>query len=242
MRLQAALAGNLEKIMAAATDALAKGATDGVRQTTAEMKADLRRQTAAAGLPEKVQKAWQDRLYPKRKNSLGAAGLVYSRARNIHAAFASGGEIRAKNGRFLVIPLPAAVRLGLHMSHQRSRGSRPRRWSEVQPAIDRFGALRMVKLSGGRFLLVADQVTASGRRSKARRTRDGLAYSTVNRRGRMSMPLFLLLPRVRLGKRIDFEGARARAQRRLPMNVAAAQAAEAAALDARSGRGGRFGR
>ena len=228
MRLKAAVLGNLEKLMRDNARALEVGATRGVRDTGKELRRDFGQVVAAGGLPVKLQKAFDMRVYPRRGYSLKAAAMVKSKANRIHDAFAKGGVIRAKTGRFLVVPLPGAIRLGLHKSLRRSGGSRPRRWSEVRPAIDRFGALRLVKLAGGRFLLVADQVTAGGRRAKTSRTRDGAAFSRINRRGQNTMPLFLLTPQVRQPKRLDFGAARARARRRLPLNVAAAQVEELA--------------
>lgn len=203
MRLRAAIRGDLRRMMENERRNLAVGIKAGVREETDTLKDDYRKLTAAAGLPAGLQRAWRSRIYPKGA-SANAAGYVFSKAPRIHAAFATGGEIRARNGRFLVVPLPVAIRLGLHRSMERSRGSRPRRWSNVAAALDRFGALRMVKLSGGRFFLVADNVTSTGRRSRTRRTREGLEFSPIGGR-RVSMPLFLLVPRVRLGKRLDLD-------------------------------------
>lgn len=205
MRLRAALVGDLTKVMDKAVKDMESAAVKASRQAADSMRDDLRAQTASAGLPKSLQKAWQRKVYLNK--GLDAAGFVFSKSQDIHAAFATGGEIRAKNGSYLVIPLKGAVRAGLHTSMRKSRGSRPRKWSELEPALRRFGNLRRIALSKGRYLLVAPGYGKSGK---------ALKPGARRRKGYWGLPLFLLVPRVRLGKRIDFEGAKRRAQKRHP--------------------------
>lgn len=209
MHIGAAIEGDLRKIMAREVSVLAAGIKAGTVKAADGLKEKLRAQVRAAGLSTPVEKAWQSKVYPKGE-SMGAAGYVYSKAKRIHAAFDVGGDLRPKNGEWLVIPLPAARKLKLDVSYQRSKGSRPRHWSDVEAAVARFGALRRVMLPGGRMLLVADRVTASGARRKVRTTREG---ARVQGLGNVSMPLFLLVKRVRLGRRLDIDGAVASAER-----------------------------
>ncbi|WP_337996223.1 DUF6441 family protein [Oleispirillum naphthae] len=209
MKIGAALEGDLRKIMTREISVLRSGIKSGTQTATDNLKEKLRAQVRAAGLPQSVQKAWQSKVYPK-GDSMGAAGLVFSKATRIHAAFDAGASISPRNGQWLVIPLPAARRLKFDVSYSRSRGGKPRHWSDVDAAVRRFGSLRRVPLKGGRILLVADGVTASGSRRKVRQAKGG---GTVQGVGNVSMPLFLLVKRVRLGKRLDIGGAAAQAGR-----------------------------
>lgn len=208
MQIRAALEGDLRKIVAREVSVLGRGIKAGTQAATDGLKDKLRRQVREAGLSSSVEKAWQAKVYPK-GDSMGAAGLVFSKARRIHAAFDGGAEIRPKNGEWLVIPLPAARKLKLDLDYARSRGGKPRHWSDVDAAIRRFGALRRVVLPGGRILLVASGVTAAGQRRKVRQTRNGAVQGI----GNTSMPLFLLVRRVRLGKRLDIDAAVSDARR-----------------------------
>lgn len=203
MHLKAALEGDLRKVMSREVMVLGAGIKSGTTSATDSLKERLRAQVRSAGLAQSVQKAWQSKVYPK-GDSMAAAGYVYSKATRIHAAFDVGGTISPKRGQWLVIPLPAARRLKLDISYARSKGSRPRHWSDVDAAVRRFGALRQVKLRGGRMLLVADRVTAAGGRRKVRQARGG---GSVQGLGNVSMPLFLLVRRVSLGKRLDIASA-----------------------------------
>lgn len=205
MRLAAAIRGDLRKIMQEESNRLAVGVKEAAVAAGERTQAVLRGQVSTAGLPPSLAKAWRLRTYPKGP-SLQAAAFVWSAAPRIHGAFDLGGVIRPRNGNWLAIPLPAAVALGLGKSRRHSRGSRPRNWADVEAAIRRFGALRPVPLAGGRILLVAEQVTAGGRRSRTRRTREGAEFSAIGR-GKVSMPLFLLVRSVTLAKRLSVERA-----------------------------------
>lgn len=208
MRIGAALTGDLRQIMRQEVTVLSAGITSGTVRTTDNLKDRLRKQVAAAGLGVAVQKAWQSKTYPS-GNSMSAAGYVFSKAKRIHAAFDAGGFIRPVNGDWLVIPLPAAKRLGLDTSYKSAHGGKPRHWSNVDAAIRRFGSLRRVVLPGGRVLLIASRVTSSGRRRATRTHRGG---GTVQGVGNVDMPLFLLVKRVRLGRRLDIAAAADAAQ------------------------------
>lgn len=221
MQLRAAIEGDLRQVMARETVVLKAGIKAGTLKASDALKDRLRGQVRAAGLSSSVEKAWQSKVYPK-GDSMGAAGLVYSKAARIHSAFDAGATIGPKAGQWLVIPLPAARRLKLDLSYQRSKGSRPRHWSDIDAAVRRFGALRRVALRGGRILLVADGVTASGARRKVRTARGGGAVQGV---GNVSMPLFLLVRRIRLGKRLDIDGAVTQAGREFLAHVIAGIAA-----------------
>ena len=79
-RLVAALSGNLQELMAAELKAARHAVTTGVRDATDGLKSELRGQITSAGLGARLANTWRGEVYPKGRESLGAAGLVYSRA------------------------------------------------------------------------------------------------------------------------------------------------------------------
>ena len=107
-RLIAALSGNLQELMAAELKAARHAVTTGVRDATDGLKSELRSQITGAGLGARLANTWRGEVYPKGRESLGAAGLVYSRAPVVVAAHDEGALIRSKNGFWLSIPLPSA--------------------------------------------------------------------------------------------------------------------------------------
>ncbi len=107
-RLVAELSGNLQELMSAELKAARHAVTTGVRDATVGLKGELRGQITSAGLGARLANTWRGEVYPKGRESLGAAGLVYSRAPVVVAAHDEGALIRSKNGFWLSIPLPAA--------------------------------------------------------------------------------------------------------------------------------------
>lgn len=172
----------------AALRSAVSGATDG-------LKAGLRAETAAA-LGTRVGNAWRSQVYPRAGVSTPTpAGFVWSRAAAIVNAFDTGAVISSKDGFWLTVPLPAA-------------GTAPggRRWT-VAEWERRRGRLRYVYRKNGYPLLVATdaRVDAGGRfRSSLTTSRKtGTTYSRL--RGRASVPIFVLVPRVKLPKRLSLD-------------------------------------
>ena len=179
MRLAAALEGNLEQIMKAETKAAARAVTRGLGRASSGLQRELRGQARRGNLGVGVEKAWSMTRYPRSRNSINAAALVFSKAQRIHDAFSADRTIRAQNGRWLVIPLDAAKARGWDKSQRMSKGNRPRRYTETQEAEQALGKLAFVRLAGDRALLVH---------------RDGKGKPT---------PFFLLVKQVSLRKRFD---------------------------------------
>jgi hypothetical protein len=119
-----------------------------------------------------------------------------------------GAVIRSKRGRFLAIPTENAPRKGTD-----GRRIRPRTFPEHS-----FGPLRFVPRSSGPSLLVVDGLRASFSRNtgelqgfrratdRARRSGQGLA----------TVVMFLLVPQVKLRKRLDVARAAERWSGQLP--------------------------
>jgi hypothetical protein len=122
--------------------------------------------------------------YPKGKPSLNAAALVWSKAPVILGAHNTGPLIRSENGFWLAIPTPAAGKSA------RSGRISPGEWER------RTGLrLRFIYRRQGPSLLVAEGRLNTKGRAVASRSKTG--------RGLLTAPIFLLVPQVRLEKRLN---------------------------------------
>lgn len=189
-RLEAALEGNLEQYMAEELDLAKRAVTKGVHARATVLKHALRADVLSGGLGRRVAKSWQQENYPKGVSSLGAASYVFTKAEKLVAAFDKGVTISANKQRFLAIPTPSAPKLG-------RKGDRltPSNFPE-----DRFGPLRFVYVRGGTSLLVVDNQRASKRGGYAR-SRSKRALKTGY--GLHTVPMFWLVPRARLRRRLN---------------------------------------
>ncbi|TQE92628.1 MAG: hypothetical protein FKY71_19610, partial [Spiribacter salinus] len=125
--------------------------------------------------------------WPKGTTSIGAASLVWSKAPAIVGAHDTGPLIRSKTGFWLAIPTPAAGR-GL-------RGGKitPGEWERRRGL-----RLRFVYRRRGPSLLVADRARINTRgQAVASRAKTG--------RNQVTAPIFLLVPQVKLPKRLDLD-------------------------------------
>jgi hypothetical protein len=209
LSLQVALTGDLVQIMDDEVKGVGRALTAAVAATAKEAQGLLRRQIRQAGLGRKLEKSWQIRKYPARGRSLSPAALVFSKARRIRDAFEKAGTVRAKKANWLVIPMLPAVRQKFHLSQARSLGPRPRKWSEVVAAVERFGRMRSVLVDAKTTLLIADNATKTGRiRKGKRRKRD---------RG---VVVFLLKKTVRSPKLLNSTAVRRRVPAILARNIA----------------------
>lgn len=153
--------------------------------TTQELKRSWRQQIQSAGLGGRLARSIRSKTYPKGGISLNAAGLVWSKAPEVVGVHDAGPLIRSRKGFWLAIPLPAAGR---------GRGGRrltPGEW-EKKTGL----RLRFVYRRGKPALLVAD---------KARINTRGIAMPSRAKTGRnqVSAPIFVLVPQVKLRKRLD---------------------------------------
>jgi hypothetical protein len=206
MKLTATIIRSVQADMEAELRHVERAVASGTREAGRGLKAELRRQVASAGLGQRLANSWRDRHYPNQR--LDAASLIYTKAPQIIRAFDEGAVIRAKRGRFLAIPTENAPRKGID-----GRRISPHTFPE-----HRFGPLRFVTRPSGTALLVADGLRASFsrksgelrgfRRATDRARRSGQGLTTV--------VMFLLVPQVKLSKRLDVAGAAERWSAQLP--------------------------
>jgi hypothetical protein len=185
MKLKLDIDPDVVSMMHAEIAAGEKAVTAAVREAGTGLKTAWRGQITGAGLGRRLANSIRSQSYPKAGESLNAAALVWSKAPVILGAHNTGPLIRSKNG-FWLIPTEAAGR-GL-------RGGKitPGEWERRRGL-----RLRFVYRRRGPSLLVAEGRLNSRGLGVASRSKTG--------RGRSTVPIFLLVPQVKLPKRLDLD-------------------------------------
>jgi len=206
LKLVASIARSLQADMQAELRDIERAVASGTRDAGRGLRTGLRRQVASAGLGQRLANSWRDRHYPNQK--LDAASLVYTKAPQIIRAFDEGAVIRSRRGRFLAIPTENAP----------SKGTDGRRISPSTFPEHRFGPLRFVPRQSGPSLLVADGLRASLSRQTGQLRGFRRATERAGRSGQdlTTVVMFLLVPQVKLRKRLDVARAAERWSARLP--------------------------
>ena len=202
MKLKLEITPDLVAMMAAEIKAGERAVSIATREAGNSVKSAWRAQIAGAGLGQRLANTIRSEQFPKGKPSLNAASLVWSKAPVIVGAHDTGPLIRSKSGFWLAIPTPAAGKS--------ARGGRitPREWEQ------RSGLrLRFVYRRTGPSLLVAEGRLNARGRAVASRSRTGRGVATV--------PIFLLVPQVKLPKRLDLARDADAAQEALPGAIVA---------------------
>jgi hypothetical protein len=186
MKLKLDITPDLVATMAAEIKAGEKAVAAATREAGTGLKIAWRGQITGAGLGRRLANTIRSAQYPAGQPSLNAAAFVWSNAPTIISAHDTGPLIRSRDGFWLAIPLPAAGR--------GPRGSKitPGEWERRRGL-----RLRFVYRRTGPSLLVADGRLNSRGLGVASRAKTG--------RGRSTVPVFLLVPQVKLPKRLDLE-------------------------------------
>lgn len=206
MKLAAAIAGSIKADIQAEMRRIERGVAAGVKEAGDGLKGNLRKQVVSAGLGTRLARTWRSRAYPNKGHD--AASLVWSKAPQIIRTFDEGTVIRSKSGFWLAIPTPAAPK----------RGVGGKRITPANFPEHRFGPLRFVYRARGPSLLVVDGVRVSAKTGRVGRRAKGGAFTKTGRMkaGIATAVMFLLVPQVRMPKRLDARRAAERWSRRLP--------------------------
>lgn len=182
---------DVAEMMARDLERMERSHTRAMRTVARDLKGAWRSEIAEGGLGNRLGNTVRSESYPQGTNSLNAAAMVWTKAPEIIAAHDEGATIRSSEGFWLAIPLEAAGsgRFGRRMTpldFERRTGQR----------------LRFVYRKNRRSaLLVVDdaRLTKRGqaRRKGGRRRKDGVLT------GAQTVPVFLLVPQVKLRKRTD---------------------------------------
>lgn len=202
MKIGMDITGNLAAMMAAEIEAGERAVSKAIGEAAGSLKTAWRGQITGAGLGARLARTIRSEQFPNGKDSLNAAALVWSNAPVIIGAHEEGPVIRSKSGFWLAIPTPAAGKS--------ARGGRitPGEW-ERRRGI----RLRFVYRPRGPSLLVAE----------GRLNSRGLAVGSRSKTGRgaTTVPIFLLVPQVKLRKRLDLARDAKAAQERIPGAIVA---------------------
>lgn len=204
IELKVEIDGDLNVMMAEQVRTGQRAVSAAMRAAGAGLKATWRAQIAGAGLGNRLANTIRDQSYPKGQPSLNAAALVWSKAPKIVDAHERGALIRSKDGFWLAIPTASAGR------GKRGGKVTPGEWEQ------RTGRrLRFVYRKGRSGLLVDDGTVRSGNAPAfGQRAKRGFRNRTV--------PIFILVPQVKLRKRLDLMGAAKAAHAALPGQIIAA--------------------
>lgn len=203
MDLKATL-GSLKREMEKEVLAARKAVTVSVREEAEALKQTLRSQTINAGLGQRVARAWRGNSYPAGRESLNAAALLFSKVPHIIDAYENAPTIRSPKG-MLAIPLPGLPK--------RINGKRP-----TPESLEKaWGVkLRPVFRPGKPLLLVIDARASRGKRGGFKAPS---AASQRTGRGAAVVPAFVLLPSVKVKKRLRVKEAGDRARNDLGRRI-----------------------
>ena len=215
MRLEAALTGDLVKILKQEVDDAETAITAAVREKTEWLKAEWRRQAQGAGLGQRVTNAIRSEVYPKGRKSMKAAGLVFARAGKGGALGSVGAllqnldegvVIRARDAQALAIPTDAVPKM---------RGGRRMTPVEVE---QEFGQdLEYVPRGRGLPPLLVLQNLVAGRRAGSFRKATDRRRQTG--RGLVWVVMFVLTRAVSIKKRVALRKAAQQAADDLPAAI-----------------------
>jgi hypothetical protein len=194
--------GDIGAMMAAEITAGEQAVTKAVGDAGTGLKTAWRGQITSAGLGQRLARTIRAAQYPKGKPSLNAAALVWSQAPVVVGAHDTGPLIRSRNGFWLAVPTAAAGKS--------ARGGRitPGEWERRRGL-----RLRFIYRQRGPSLLVAEgRLNARG---------VGVASRSKTGRGLTTVPIFLLVPQVKLRKRLDLDRDARAAQDKIPKAIIA---------------------
>ncbi len=206
MKFAASLAGSLKAAMAVEVRQIEKAVVAGVKEAGDGLKGSLRSQIISAGLGARLARTWRNRAYPNKGHD--AASLIWSKAPEIVRAFDQGAVIRGKSGFWLAIPTAAAPK----------RGVGGKRITPANFPVSRFGPLRFVYRRGRPSLLVVDSVRVSSKTGRVGRQAKGGAFTKTGRikSGITTVVMFIMVPQVRIKKRLAVVQEAERWERKLP--------------------------
>lgn len=201
MKIRVDVTPDLVALMREEVKAGLKAVSATMAQAGASLKSAWRAQITRAGLGQRLANSIRSQTYPKGRNSLDAAALVWSNAPVIVGAHETGPLIRSAKGFWLAIPLPAA---GKALGGKRMT---PALWEKKTGM-----RLRFVYRRRGPSLLVADAVRLNTKGQAA-------VSKSKTGRGQVTAPIFVLVRQVKLPKRLDLARDAERAQASIPASI-----------------------
>ncbi len=225
--VRAAVVGRLHDAMQAEIRAVAAGLRRAVAATGKEVQSELRAQARAGGFRDggrSIANSWRLAVYPSSASAptFRPAAVVSSRMPDAVTAFDSGKPIVVRNANVLAIPTAANAIRGsrVRITPQQMKQAKGETFylrSKNNPAV----TLWCIKVRGASNV---GRRMASGKLRPGRLrlfVGSGVGVLTGNRKGQQAflratlakgfLPMFILMRRVSLRKRLDVAGVRARA-------------------------------
>jgi hypothetical protein len=209
MKMTVQIEGDVNALTRQTYLAAERAVTGTIREAGAQVQANWRGQVTGAGLGQRLANAIRRKNYPEGGQSIKAAAWLYVRTKtDILGSHNDGSIIRARNGVFLAIPLPAA-----------GRNNRGGRWTPATWQFRNGVRLRFVKTPRGGLLVADDFRLTPGRgigiRKRGKRRKDGMLT------GAASVPIFALVRQVKMPKRLNLYPAAQQIASRVPSAIAA---------------------
>jgi hypothetical protein len=204
--------GAVQKAIGQEKIALAVRVREGLERATREAILNpLRAHTAAALKGGRIATTWRVALFPDPPNhTLRPSAMIYTMAPHIIRVHDAGAVIVPKSGRkFLAIPTAAVPRQGSERKHL-----------TMAQMEKRAGPWRILAADNGRFVVVGkhhSQVKRLRRRHRLRIEEGEKSFSASKDR----TVYFILVPEVRLPKRLNVAGVMAAGRARLPAIIQA---------------------
>lgn len=201
---------------------IAASVTGAITDSARDLKAAWREQIEGARLGPRLARTIQTRIYPPGQPSIDAAALVWTKAPKIIDSYARGPTIVARNGgRFLAIPTDDVPkkRQGNRLTPDEVETRYGRRLQFISarenfwsPSVRKGGAVGYLIMKG----MVPRKATGRWRNASQREMTKGArrydkAISTVI--------FFVLVPQVRVTKRLDLEALAREAEAAYPARL-----------------------
>lgn len=202
-------------------DDVARFVTGAMRDASAELQADWRQQIEQARLGPRLAKSIRREVYPKGRNSVDAAALVWTKAPKIIDAYARGSTIRPVNGaRYLWIPTDDVPkkRQGNRLTPQEVEAQFGRDLVIIDPSSHRLRSTPSRVNNGVAYAGFSGLVARrkSGRWRNAGRREMNPKYRVYRESTRQFVLMFTLVPMVKVSKRLDLEALAREAEARFP--------------------------
>jgi uncharacterized protein DUF6441 len=207
MRLSVQLLHDPSKIMLDEYERGERAVTYAMRGAARDLKEDWKRQIQGAGLGRRLSNTIKNAVYPGGTVSMNAAAMVWTKAPDIIRAHEHGEVIRSADGFYLAIPTEAAGRGG------RRGKMTPGLWESLNSM-----RLRFVYRRTGPSFLVADDARLN-KRGQAKRKGGRRRKSDGILSGAQTVPIFILVPSVKLRKRTNLKASSARIAAGLPGRI-----------------------
>lgn len=212
MKFKLDILGSIKKDIDADIKKIEKAAMDAAREVGEGLKREWKDQVTGAGLGNKLANTVKFKVYPRSSASMNAAVFVYTKAPEIMRSFDLALTIQGKQSRYIAVPTKfAPVKGNVYEARSRTGGVQKIR-SRISPAnwpSSKYGVLEFVPAKNGHpaMLVVADLRRSTGKLKNQRGKQYKMASAKwmKDRNKTRSVPMFILVPKVKMPKKLNIE-------------------------------------